>query len=299
MKVSVIIPTYKREKELIETIKYILDQDYENYEVIIVDQLPKHNIETQKFLELIKSNSKVIYIKENKAGLPYARNIGIKNSSGDILIFIDDDVEVSKDFIKKYVEVFEEYKCKAIAGAELNEYHRRLENVKCETFYMWGRAKVNYFSKNFCIVRNLKGCNMAFKREIFEKIGLFDEKIPPPYIREDNDIAYRMVKNNFKILFSPKNFLYHKQVPIGGTMIYKDSKTLSRKREPWLNKNSYKCEIYFQIKHFGYSSLLFYLPVLYFHWVILKSGLNLKKFISANKAFFDGVIDGIKYYKGL
>jgi len=293
--VSVVIPTFKRDIVLCETIKHVLEQDYKNFELIVVDQLANHDEKTKLYID--KNKMYFTYIETELSGLPYARNIGIANSKGEIIIFIDDDVILKKDFIENHLKIYEQYPdISAIAGSELTFNNKIHDDVPLEGRMIFGRTKINYHSKDSGYVHGVKGCNMSFKKEIFNQVGLFDEKLPSPYLREDTDIAYRIIQSNLKIFYDKSTSLFHLQTPSGGTAEDKDSISKVKRREPWLNKNSYICETVFQIKHFGFISLFVYLPLKFVFWVILKNRANLVNSIKSAKAFFSGTIKGIKYY---
>jgi len=99
--VSVIIPTYKRESLLTRALHSVATQTYQNLEVIIIDDSP-----TQKpksfFGEFDDLN--IIYIhNEKKQGAPHARNIGISESKGEFIAFLDDDDTWQSTKIEKQV----------------------------------------------------------------------------------------------------------------------------------------------------------------------------------------------------
>lgn len=93
--VSVVIPTYRRSEMLPRAINSVLNQTYEDIEIIVVDDNnpnTKYREATKKIMEHYKDNSKIKYIKHdvNKNGSA-ARNTGIKYSSGKYVCFLDDD----------------------------------------------------------------------------------------------------------------------------------------------------------------------------------------------------------------
>jgi len=94
-KISVIIPTYKRSERLGKAIDSVLNQTYENVEIIVVDDNnpdSQYRKTTESFMKKYEDNIKVIYIKheKNKNGAA-ARNTGIKQSTGHYIAFLDDD----------------------------------------------------------------------------------------------------------------------------------------------------------------------------------------------------------------
>lgn len=103
-KVSVIVPIYNVEKYLTKCIESLLNQSYENIEILLVDDCA-----TDKSEEIAKQfevkDNRCKYIKREKnGGLSAARNTGIINATGDYLMFVDSDDWVSKNFVKKMLE---------------------------------------------------------------------------------------------------------------------------------------------------------------------------------------------------
>lgn len=112
-KVSVIIPTYNRETELMKSIQTVMDQTYKgDIEIIIVDDSKKSLKQKidKIFSKTLHKNRKINYIhKAKKEGAPLARNIGIKQSSGDYIAFLDDDDEWMPEKIERQIDVMEKY----------------------------------------------------------------------------------------------------------------------------------------------------------------------------------------------
>jgi len=103
--VTVIIPTYKRPKTLGRAIDSVLNQTYDNIELIVVDdndENSEYRRETEQFMKNYANNKKVRYLKHkvNKNGAA-ARNTGIHNSKGDYIALLDDDDE----FLPRKIEL--------------------------------------------------------------------------------------------------------------------------------------------------------------------------------------------------
>lgn len=109
--VSIIVPVYNAEKFIDDTIKSILQQTYNNYELILVNDCSK-----DKTLEILKEYSKKdkrIKVIENKKNLGVAltRNNGIKEAKGEYICFIDADDKWDKDKLEKQAKFMENHKC--------------------------------------------------------------------------------------------------------------------------------------------------------------------------------------------
>lgn len=124
-KVSVIIPTYKRPENLLFAINSVLEQTYKNIEIIVVNDTGK-NHETQKRYDRVTTrfNGRVKFINLlYNTGGGNARNIGIGNSTGDYICFLDDDDIYLPDRIKNGVKILNQYNSDMIWGVYCGYYN--------------------------------------------------------------------------------------------------------------------------------------------------------------------------------
>ena len=82
--ISVVIPTFNRQKNLEEAIKSILKQNYNDFEIIVVDNGPSTDKTKEIVTQLSKNDKRIKYIQTKLKGLIFARNIGAKKAKGDI-----------------------------------------------------------------------------------------------------------------------------------------------------------------------------------------------------------------------
>ena len=98
--VSVVIPTYNSERTLEKCLKSIVDQIYKNIEIIVVDKFSE-----DKTVEIAKSyGARIVYDEGERTR---AKNIGLKHAKGIYVLFVDSDMELSKDVVKECVELAE------------------------------------------------------------------------------------------------------------------------------------------------------------------------------------------------
>src|SRR5207244_1748293 len=97
MRVSVIIPTYNRGAVLCDTIAMSLDQTHSDYEVIVVDQTASVDSKVRAYIDSL--GGRIQYCRLSKPNLPAARNAGVRLATGAIVIFIDDDVRIPRDYV--------------------------------------------------------------------------------------------------------------------------------------------------------------------------------------------------------
>lgn len=100
--ISIIVPIYNAENYLSECINSILEQSYTNFELILVD-----DGSTDKSIEICKEfnnkDKRIKYIRKENGGVSSARNVGIRNSSGKYIAFVDSDDYIEKDFLKNLI----------------------------------------------------------------------------------------------------------------------------------------------------------------------------------------------------
>lgn len=293
MKASILIPTYQRELPLLDTLRCCLDQKYECYEIIIVDQT---GYGSTSFKDVINKNDNIKYYYHPVASLPAARNECIKRSNGDILIFIDDDVLFESEFVAAHMSEYMDKKVFAVAGGVLEGESITKICKPPEKSYFLGRATLIFNSSVPGIVRGARGCNVSFRREVFTIVGMFDENLPAPFLREDNDIYLRMNRLKLAIKFSPNASLIHLKAPAGGTAELKKDFSDRAERHPWLKVEPYMCETIFQLKNFNY--VLFPLFIVYFFvgWVLVKNKGNVKDSFRSFISMIKGVRLGVRYY---
>ena len=114
-KISVILPCYNSEKYIEKCIESILNQTYQNIEIIIIDDGSTDH--TLKILEKYKKeNDKISIIKKKNTGVSDSRNIGIKEAKGKYIMFVDSDDFLELDAIEKLYLNIKKYKANIVRG---------------------------------------------------------------------------------------------------------------------------------------------------------------------------------------
>jgi GT2 family glycosyltransferase len=224
--ISVIIPTYGREEPLQTTLLDVLKQDYPHFETIVVDQTQEHQPETQAFLDGLASDGKIRLFKVTWASLPGARNYAVKQAKGDILLFLDDDVLLEPGFLSAHAKNYDNPKIGAVAGRvfdrmKLADFQEGLEiqDLPPEALdpgIAWYHINLVHTVKPQRVL-SARGCNMSFRRAIFEKHGvLFDERFQGSAVREESDFCLRIRKTGLMIWYDPDAHLIHLGEETGG-----------------------------------------------------------------------------------
>ena len=199
---SIIIPTWNEEKYLPKLLDCIKKQTYKNYEIIVADANSKDR--TRQIAK--KYGCKVV-----KGGLPaVGRNNGARAAKGDILLFMDADCVIKKDFLRKVLTEFKNRNLE-VAGCYLSPISDKLSH---ET--MFGIYNLWIFATQF-FYRNASGHTIICSKKLHEKIKGFDEDIT---LSEDMDYVKRAGKHGkFRIFKNVKVFTSVRRFESEGKLI--------------------------------------------------------------------------------
>lgn len=172
--VSVVLPTYNRAGSIPMSVKSVLLQTFQDFEVIIVDDGSTDN--TEEVVHTI-NDSRVKYIKcDRNYGATHARNVGIQIASGRYIAFQDSDDQWLPEKLRKQVEVL--HSAKKNIGVVYNAYWRVINNKQ---IYMpvdapnTEKAKAVVAELFFLFVATP---TVLVRKECFERSGVFDERLP-------------------------------------------------------------------------------------------------------------------------
>jgi len=191
-RVSVIISAYNAENTIEDLIKSLSQQNFskEKTEIIVVNDCSTDR--TLDILErLIKQDFQFkIYSHEKNQGLSAARNTGIKNSTGRILIFMDADMIVGVSYLENHVDFHNNRQVIGVVGGIVPAEDLKVD--KYQKYLYKSRRGAKRFSPKSSIPYNVfLFNNTSIKREVIENCGLFDEKICV-YGGEDTEYSFRV-----------------------------------------------------------------------------------------------------------
>lgn len=173
-KLSILIPSWNGGIYIENCINSILENDYENYQIIIIAGETDNGYEISLKIQN-KAPDKVITLKQGIGGKNKALNQGLEYADGDILIITDVDCIYPRHWLRKINEIFQDKKINVITGLNL-PYKDRLNSLAEFTRIRSGYKLITYPDGKVIIGNQLWGGNSAFRRAIFkEKIGMFEE----------------------------------------------------------------------------------------------------------------------------
>ena len=216
-KISVVICTRNRPKALQTCIQSILKNSDTNFELIVVDNAPDNN-ETKKIVEQFSS---VVYVLEKRKGLDIARNTGAKTAAHNIIAYTDDDVQIPSNWISNIKTCFANPLTMAVTGlvipAELNTeaqyiFEKDWSFNKGYTPTVFGhRYFLDAVDEGVPAWEVGAGANMAFRREVFDLAGLFDERLDvgAAGCSGDSEMWYRILAEGWNCNYYSHLYVFH------------------------------------------------------------------------------------------
>ena len=237
-KVSIITLTYNK---LEEATKPFLKSLYESFsgggqmfELIIIDNgSTDGTAEFLKIFETQKDNVKVIYNTEN-LGYSKGCNQGAEIAQNEYIAFLNNDILLTKGWVDGIFEVFEKEADSGLVSAS------QIENFEYKE-WMYPKVMKRMLKKRSCDYKiSIKphfSCVIT-KKNIFKKIGGFDENFTPAYF-EDDDLSWRYIFAGYKNFISHKSYIYHKG-SLTGKSLTNLNEIFERNREYFFQKYSDK-----------------------------------------------------------
>ena len=217
--ITLIICTYNREKYIGPLLDSIAKNDYplSDYEIVLVDNNCTDN--TRGVCEQFAVAHPEIsfrYVVEPEQGLSAARNKGIKEAKGEIIIYVDDDALVDADYIRIYAEHFASHPETMAAGGPIEPLYET-EEPKWMSPYTKAMltAWMNYGDnvREYPNGRYPGGGNAAYRKVVFDKVGLFNTELGRKgsalLASEEKDIFDKMHALGMQVLYLPTPVLHH------------------------------------------------------------------------------------------
>jgi glycosyltransferase involved in cell wall biosynthesis len=294
--VSVVVCTRNRSESLKNCIESLNNQICMPREVIIVDNAPSDS----STKELVDKYENVNYYLEQRPGLSFARNLGVKVAKYPILAYTDDDVEVDKLWVYRVWESFKSSDVMAMTGLVIAS---SLETKSQQIFEKhWGFNKgykdisfdFNHFKKPNDVPRVWEigaGANMAFRKDVISELNYFDERLGAGAsgCSEDSEMWFRILLKGYKIVYNPRAVVFHEH----------------RKEMNWLKKQlkSYMCGHVVSAlvqddfdKSIGYKKYSYYHLPRYYLFLILHGFPKYEFRYQTLWSEIKGVILGMRFY---
>ena len=287
--VSLIILNYNGKDDSLEFLESIKKTDYQNYEIVVVD-----NASTDGSVEAIRENFPKVKIVENKKNLGFSAgmNSGIRKSKGKYVVIMDNDRYIfQKEWLSLLVEAAESDEKIGIVIPMLLYYRTNTiqlvgqvaplsTKITSATFLLGlNEEDKGQFSDVFDIVAG----NGLIKKEVLEKIGLFDEKMCRYF--EETDLCYRAKRSGYRTVAQPRSKMWHK-----------GSATINARSYFSIYEN-YKNKLRYILKNYGpfTKTLAIGFNLVYYSYLMLFYALTNR--LRLSKCIIDGIVWNFKNWK--
>jgi len=258
MKLSIIIPVYNTEKQLPRCIDSVLNQDYQDFELILLN-----DGSTDRSWEILKSyekkDARIQLINHTNRGVSATRNQGINQAKGEFILFIDSDDWIEPDYLSTFIANYEGNP-KELLIADLIRNQRRKTGYGNQKFNLRADKESFIIYKN--ILNNGGPCAKFFNTEIIHQHGIrFHEKMS---YGEDFIFFIHYLQHTEKVKFLDFG-KYHYEY---------NSQSLSTKKHPFENYLLFFRELNAFRKDWGFESKQAKKAVLTLLWDVLELSLN-------------------------
>ncbi len=218
MKIDVVIPNYNGAKLIKKNLPDVIKSFGEGLKVsiIIVDDGSREDdvLELRKTLDAINMSSKIPVVlieKEKNSGFSSAVNMGVKNCKSDLVVLLNSDAVPYKNFMDPVLDDFErDHLLFGVGCMDVSiEGSKSVKRGRGIAYWKKGllRHKRGEIDKKDTFW--ISGGSSVVRRDIFNKLGGFDE-LYNPFYWEDIDLSYRAQKGGYKIIFEGRSLVEHR-----------------------------------------------------------------------------------------
>ncbi|MFC1752795.1 glycosyltransferase [Thermoproteota archaeon] len=197
--VSVILPVYNEESKIRRTIDALLESDYPNVEIIVVDDCSSDR--TALICKAYNDSGKITFLKKTeRGGKPAALNYGFQFAKGEYIFHFDGEVIVFRNTIRKAIIPFKNPKVGVVSGNlkvanDKTNFVTRLQAAEYAMCISMGRIWLSWTN----MLQIASGAFGVFRRELVERVMGTD-----PEVGEDSDITLKIKKLGYKVVFAAK-----------------------------------------------------------------------------------------------
>lgn len=217
---SVVVCTRERAGELARCLASLSGQTRPPDQVVVVDNASCDGGRTRE----VALEAGATYVRENRLGLDIARNSGVRAATGDLVLFTDDDVRLHPRWLERMAAAFADDAgglVMAVTGLVLPAELETAAQVHFERYWRFGRGYAPIdFGPDFFRVDRTHGCpawevgagaSMAFRREVFDRAGLFDERLDvgAAGCSGDSEYWHRVLTHGFACRYEPSAVAFH------------------------------------------------------------------------------------------
>ena len=212
MTLSVAIPTYGRDGVLIDSITALLGLETPPWELLIVDQTPRHDAATEAQLAHWQREGRIRWLRLSRPSITQAMNHALLQARGDSVLFLDDDILPDADLVAAHERAAHRHPGAMIAGRVLQPWHGGQADPETGPFL--------FNSLEPRPVLAFMGGNVAIPRREALALGGFDANFVKVAYHFEAEFAHRWCAAERPILYEPSALIHHLRAERGGTRSY-------------------------------------------------------------------------------
>lgn len=233
---SVVVPSYNRAHLIERTINSVMNQTYQNFELIIVDDGSTDN--TEEVVRAI-SDCRVIFVKQKNAGACSARNLGIYHSKGVYVSFLDSDDEWIPTMLEKQLDMFNSDPLVGCVYSNVDVRDHNNKNISYTNYSLAGDIYSAVLKQGYMAPTSA----VSVKKSLLEKIGGFDVQLPAS---QDDDLCFKCAASGRIALIEEPMVIFHIDSDQSEARISNNNKRVAMGW--WLLWNKYESEV---LQHCG------------------------------------------------
>jgi glycosyltransferase involved in cell wall biosynthesis len=199
VRASVVLRSYNRIESALEAIGRLQEQDYSSFEIVVVEQTPHLTPDQALRLAALEGDPRIRIVRTRPLGGAGARNEGVRQSRGEIVVLIDDDdLPADSRWLSNHLRNYDDPRCLAVTGRLILpdgrqppywNMARARRLVLSYTFMMWPRCYTRT-DRRSTTARHMLGSNASVRRSAIERFGLWDECTR---VEDEASFCYRML----------------------------------------------------------------------------------------------------------
>lgn len=207
--IAAAIPTFRRERVLVNTITHLLRQKLPPAEILVLDQSPVHTPSVEAALSAWDEQGTIRWIHLTEPSIPAAMNEALLRSRAEVILFLDDDVVPEADSIAAHGAAHENTGAAVVAGRVIQPWQEGMDFSQDEHFH-FASTKPQWIDR-------FMGGNFSIRRKVALDVGGFDENFVYVAYNFEVEFAHRLRSKGYQIYFEPRACLHHLKSPDGGT----------------------------------------------------------------------------------
>jgi GT2 family glycosyltransferase len=205
---SIVIPTYRRETVLLDTLRDV--GALGPAEILVLDQTEQHEPATEEVLRRLHDAGRIRWLRLDLPSIPQAMNRGLTEAGEDIVLFLDDDIRPAPALLTAHLAAHTAHPDALVAGRVTQPWDHDIP----------ASAHFHFNSETPAWIDCFMGGNFSLRRHTAISLGGFDENFVRVAYRFEAEFAHRYCRSGRRIRYDPAAHLYHLKSEAGGTRTY-------------------------------------------------------------------------------